>query len=134
MPLFPPPPAGVLGTSFVGAGALFVVALFTPVDPSPFLRFFGAALALDLFVTLAGEFATRHASEGAAAAAHAMTHGKYKNQFWWGAIGAGHVVPLGIVLLSQTAAAVVAATVLATVGLYLYEHAFVMAPQEVPNS
>ena len=78
-----------------------------------------------------------HASEVAARAAHAITHGKYAGQFWWGSIGLGHVVPLGLLAAGHFAnipAVGIVAFIAATVSLYAYEHAFVMAPQEVPNS
>jgi Fe-S-cluster-containing dehydrogenase component/formate-dependent nitrite reductase membrane component NrfD len=94
---------------------------------------FGAMLVLDLFVTLFGEFGMPHASEVAAKAAHEISHGRYKNQFWWGAIVAGHVVPLALLFTGAPIAFAIAG-LLAVVGLYLFEHAFVMAPQEVPNS
>ncbi len=45
----------------------------------------------------------------------------------------GHAVPLAL-LASGSALLAGAGAVLAAVGLYLYEHAFVMAPQEIPNS
>ncbi len=72
-----------------------------------------------------------HASEVAARAAHDITHGRYRWWFWGGAIGLGHLVPL--VLLGVGVAAPVAALCIVA-GLYAYEHAFVMAPQDIPNS
>jgi hypothetical protein len=80
-----------------------------------------------------------HASEVAARAAHEISGGKYRNHFWWGAIGLGHVLPLVLLLLAGLGGSVslgpVAVAALATIaGLYLFEYAFVMAPQEVPNS
>jgi Fe-S-cluster-containing dehydrogenase component/formate-dependent nitrite reductase membrane component NrfD len=110
-------------TLFVDAPALAEAARWT---------LFGG-LALDLFVTLTGEFGVAHASEVAARAAHAISHGKYKKLFWGGAVGIGHVAPL-LLLLAPVPAAAALAAVLAIVGLYAYEHAFVMAPQEIPNS
>ena len=62
-----------------------------------------------------------------------ITKGRYKHHFWTGAIFAGHVVPLALLFVDATLALGLAG-VLSIVGLYLYEHAFVMAPQEIPNS
>jgi len=90
-------------------------------------------IGLDLFVTLFGEFGIPHPSDVAARAAHEISHGKYKNQFWGGSIVLGHIVPLALIAAGQPALGAVAALCV-FVGLYLYEHAFVMAPQEVPNS
>jgi uncharacterized membrane protein len=53
--------------------------------------------------------------------------------FWWGVVGLGHVAPLLLVWIGGPVALAVG-VLSAIVGLYLYEHAFVMAPQEVPNS
>ena len=94
---------------------------------------FGGALALDLFVTLFGELGMPHASELAARAAHEISHGRYRRQFWWGSIVLGHVVPLAL-LLAPSAIVLAIAGLCAAVGLYMFEHAFVMAPQELPNS
>jgi formate-dependent nitrite reductase membrane component NrfD len=84
---------------------------------------------------LAGEFGVPHASEVAARAAHEISHGHYRRHFWGGSIGLGHVVPLLLMLLWPVAPAAGALAGLAAIaGLYLFEYAFVMAPQEVPNS
>jgi hypothetical protein len=96
-------------------------------------------LLVSLFVTLAGEFAIPHASEVAARAAHAIRAGRYRNWFWGGGIMLGHIMPLlliGFGLLFPGSAALLAALAgLAAIGgLYAFEYAFVMAPQEVPNS
>lgn len=94
---------------------------------------FGAGLIIDLLVTLLGEFGMSHASEAAARASHEITHGRYKSHFWIGNIVIGHLLPLGLLFpgMGWTAALAGAATLL---GLYLYEYAFVMAPQEIANS
>jgi formate-dependent nitrite reductase membrane component NrfD len=94
---------------------------------------FAVALIVDLFITLFGEFGIPHASEVAAAAAHEISHGRYKNQFWYGSIVAGHILPLLLLIAGNPLLSGFAA-LLAAGGLYLYEYAFVMAPQEVPNS
>lgn len=93
----------------------------------------GLTLVADLFVTLLGEFGMPHASEVAAQAAHSISHGRYRNLFWGGAIALGHAAPL---LLLATGAPVLAgvAAVCTIAGLYAFEHAFVMAPQDIPNS
>lgn len=102
-----------------------------------------AALVVDAFVISWGEHGIPHASEVAARAAHEIRHGKYARSFWWGAMGLGHALPVAllIAILAGSAVAGAAAAALgalaavcAIVGLYAYEHSFVMAPQEVPNS
>lgn len=120
----------------MGAGALLLLHAVSglPPDLVRVMRpLFGTMLVVDLFVTVAGELGIPHASEVAARAAHEISRGRYRHRFWWGAIVAGHLVPL-LLLLPGSAALAGLAAVLAAVGLYYYEHAFVMAPQEIPNS
>jgi Fe-S-cluster-containing dehydrogenase component/formate-dependent nitrite reductase membrane component NrfD len=92
------------------------------------------ALLVDGLGALPGELAIPHASEVAARAAHAITHGRYRRRFWWGAVVVGHVLPVVLLAVSGAPIVVALAGVLAAVGLWYYEHAFVMAPQEIPNS
>ncbi len=113
--------AGAAAVLLVGPSAeLATVATWT----------LGGALVVDLFVILLGELGMPHATDTAAAAAHAMTRGRHARTFWFGALGVGHVLA-GACLL---AAFPIPAAVCALAGLYAYEHVFVMAPQEVPNS
>ena len=102
------------------------------------MRVLAAALVLDLFVILIGEFSIPHASEVAAQAAHKITQGHYKNYFWWGSISLGHIVPLVLafvaIVLTDLPLLGAVAGLCAVAGLYLYEYAFVMAPQEIQNS
>ena len=136
-------PFHLLAQAFVaGAGALLALSLF--LAPAPEMRglllaALVAGLLISLFVTLAGEFAIPHASEVAARAAHAIRAGRYRGWFWGGAIALGHIAPLLLVglaaLLPDMALPLQALAGLATIGgLYAFEYAFVMAPQEVPNS
>jgi formate-dependent nitrite reductase membrane component NrfD len=119
-----------------GAAALLVLASATAIDPavSDLARtVFAVALVVDVLVILFGEVWMPHASEAAAQAAHKITHGTYRNLFWGGAMVIGHAIPL-LLLFVQAPWAGAVAGLLALVGLYAYEHAYVMAPQEVPNS
>ncbi len=120
----------------MGAGALLLLHAVSglPADLVAVTRpTFAAMLVVDLFVTLAGELGVPHGSELAARAALSITRGRHARGFWWGSIAAGHAVPL-LLLASGSAVLAGLAAVLAGVGLYFYEHAFVMAPQEIPNS
>jgi len=94
---------------------------------------FAVAVGLDLLVTLFGEFGMPHASEAAAQAAHAISHGYYRHHFWLWSITVGHLIPLALLFAGDAVTAGLAG-LLSLVGLYYYEYAFVMAPQEVPNS
>jgi Fe-S-cluster-containing dehydrogenase component/formate-dependent nitrite reductase membrane component NrfD len=136
-------PAHLLIQSFMAGGAAFLIMdLFMALPRHLSLTaatIFAVALIADLFVTLVGEFGIPHASEVAARAAHEIRSGRYRNYFWWGSIVLGHVAPLGLLVVGWVVGWLVGwlaavAAVCAIVGLYLYEYAFVMAPQEVPNS
>ena len=124
----------------MGSAFLLIMDLFMAI-PADIARtsliIFIVALLVDVFVTLIGEFSVPHASEVAATAAHEITHGRYRNHFWWGSVTLGHAVPLalGLLMFFITSPFIGAiAGLSAAIGLYLFEYAFVMAPQEVPNS
>ena len=92
----------VVQALMVGSGVLLIADLFLTLDPalSGLLAItFGVSLVVDLFVTLIGEFSMPHASEVAAVAAHEISHGHYKNHFWYGSIVLGHVLPLALLLV-----------------------------------
>ncbi len=122
----------------MGAGAVLVLGL--AIDAPPGLleactATFTGCVLIDLLMLLLGEFGIPHASEVAARAAHEISQGRYRKSFWWGAIALGHGVPLAVMLLAAPSLLWAGlALVAATVGLYLYEYAFVMAPQEIPNA
>jgi len=120
----------------MGAGSLLLLDLFIATPPeltSLLVWTFGVSLVVDLFVTLLGEFGMPHASEVAAQAAHAISHGRYARTFWLVAIVIGHLVPLTLLAVGGPLPGAVAA-VAAVIGLYAFEYVFVMAPQEIPNS
>lgn len=132
----------VIQAMMVGSATLLALGLFAALAPlmmTALTWIFGVSLVADLFVTLLGEFGMPHASEVAARAAHDISRGKYRNYFWGGSIWLGHLAPLLLILIAgisgPLAPVLMALAALATtVGLYLFEYAFVMAPQEIPNS
>jgi formate-dependent nitrite reductase membrane component NrfD/ferredoxin len=130
-------PVHLIVQSFMaGSGALLILAAIAnlPGDAIAVTRLlFVGSIIVDLVVTLFGEFGMPHASEAAAQAAHDIRAGRYRQHFWLGSVLLGHVGPLAL-LLAGISAADVAASAAVIVGLYLYEYAFVMAPQHVPNS
>jgi Fe-S-cluster-containing dehydrogenase component/formate-dependent nitrite reductase membrane component NrfD len=132
----------VIQALLAGSATLLTLDLFVTMPAimvTALAWIFGVSLVVDLGVILLGEFGMSHASEVAARAAHDISHGKYRHYFWAGAIGLGHIVPLVLVLTAGFSLAIssflLAIAALPTIiGLYLFEYAFVMAPQEVPNS
>jgi formate-dependent nitrite reductase membrane component NrfD/ferredoxin len=91
------------------------------------------AVVVDLAVTFLGEVWMPHASDTAAKAAKEIVSGRFRLHFWGGSVVLGHLLPLLLIPLAGNVGGMVAgAAVLA--GLYLYEFAYVTAPQEIPNS
>jgi Fe-S-cluster-containing dehydrogenase component/formate-dependent nitrite reductase membrane component NrfD len=120
-----------------GAAALLIAGALVgmPAEAPRVLAWtFGLSLLVNLFVTVGGEFGTPHASQVAAAAAHLITRGRYARWYWASVIG-GLLLPLALVLVGLNSPAVLAlAGLLSLAGLFAYEWAFVMAPQQVPNN
>jgi formate-dependent nitrite reductase membrane component NrfD len=69
-----------------------------------------------------------------------MTHGPFARAFWGGGVVAGGIIPLLLLLsgpllfAAPNRIATGLASVLALVGLLIFEWCFVMAGQSVPNS
>lgn len=115
-----------------GAAFLMVLAAFVDFNASVISLVettFLASVGVNLAVTLLGEFGMPHASEQAARAAHIITKGRFARVFWGVTIVLGHLVPLFAGFIPGWMAGM-----LVLVGLYAFEHAYVTAPQELPNS
>lgn len=120
----------------VGSGTLLIVDLFYNLSEtmhSVLVTTFIASLIVDLLITLMGEFGMPHASDTAAKAAHDISHGKYRNYFWVGSMLIGHIIPFMLIFIGNPITGAIAG-LLTIAGLYAFEYAFVMAPQDVPNS
>ncbi len=69
-----------------------------------------------------------------------MTHGEFARAFWGGGVVVGAIIPLllllgGLLIFGAPGRiAVGVASVLAVIGLLIFEWCFVMAGQSVPNS
>lgn len=131
----------VIQALMVGSAVLLTLGLFMGMS-APMVTglgwLFGLSLVIDFIVAWLGEFSMPHASEIAARAAHEISHGKYQ-PYWLGSVIVGHALPLLILTVSAlwgglAAIPVLIATIATIIGLYWFEYAFVMAPQEIPNS
>jgi formate-dependent nitrite reductase membrane component NrfD len=129
-------PFELLAQSFVvSSGVFLALNLFValPANLTTFLSIvFPVSLAIDLLLMLANKFAMPFASEIAMLASREVTHGHYRNHFWWGGIALGHIVPLILFVLLPVIAPL--AALASVVGLFFYEYAFILAPQRIPNS
>ncbi len=115
-----------LHAAALGTGTLAAVA---PGDPTLPLAF-GVAVAASLLVTLVADLTVAQPSELARRAARDMTSGRYAVAYWAGGIGLGHLLPLVLLLAGAPAGALVSASV----GLFGWSWALVMAPQRISNS
>ncbi len=93
---------------------------------------FPISIAANLLLTLAGHFNT-FASEVALLGFREMTQGRLRSFFWMGGIVLGHLIPLALVFMPLGVALPIA-VICGIVGLFLYQYAFVLAPQRIPNS
>jgi len=120
----------------VASGVFLILGLFVRFSSALFsflTNVFIVSLVINLVITLVGKFAMPFASEVAMLASREMSHGRYRNHFWWGGVALGHLVPIALFLVASTVALPVA-VLSAVIGLFFYEYAFVMAPQHIPNS
>lgn len=121
--------------TLAGAAAYSIAGLFLKLSSQSLLIVhitLLVALAVH-FVLVISEMVIPHTIEDAHRAANQMIYGKYKAFFWTGLI-VGGLVPLALSFVFGVPALVVAAAVLALIGLLPYEHAFVQAGQSVPLS
>ena len=129
-------PFQLLSQSIMVSSSVFLTlyaipALRLPEGLDGFLRMvLPASIVVNLILTLAPKF-TSFATDTAMLASREMTHGKFRNHFWWGGIVLGHIVPI-LLWLFMPATLPIALTIM--VGMFFYEYAFVMAPQYIPNS
>lgn len=121
-------------SAMVASGVFLALSAFVnlPADLREILPIlFPSSIAVNLLLTLAGKL-NSFPTDTAMLASREMTHGKFRNHYWWGGIALGHVIPLAM-LIAFSPLALVAVTC-SVVGLFFYEYAFVMAPQYIPNS
>ena len=120
-----------------GSAALLILGPFFGLIPNATRALtlaFGASLLVNLLITVGGEFGTPHASQVASTAAGLITHERYA-PWYWASVILGLALPLSMVALAGASPIVLAAAgVLSLCGLFAYEWAFVMAPQQVPNN
>jgi Fe-S-cluster-containing dehydrogenase component/formate-dependent nitrite reductase membrane component NrfD len=120
------------------AGSALQLTLGLLIDPASPLTLWaqnvllGSLLIDGLFQLL--EFSMPHASEVATRAAHEIVSGHYKKKFWLGNIMLGHVLSLGALYFFTGPLLLICGSIMAIIGLYIFEHCFVDAPQRIPNS
>ncbi len=121
-----------------GGAAYAIIDVFMDVPEPTAIRWVllggVAATAALIFVEL-----TSRGSRHVELAVHEMTRGAYAQQFWWGGITLGILVPAVLVVIALAAdvdspALAAIAGLAALVGMFAYEDSFVRAGQSVPLS
>lgn len=79
------------------------------------------------------ELSTTHATADSKRAAHMITHGRYANLYWFGVVLVGCAVPIALSMVPSVWV-VMLAGLIALAGLYIAEHIWVRAPQQIPLS
>ncbi len=128
----------LLAQAMVAGGASYaLIDLVIDVPRSDLVEsiFLGALLVLSLL--LAAELFSK-GSRHVEMAVTEMTRGRYANQFWFGGILLGIVVPVAVItfdlFIDGGAALPAIAAVAALVGMFAYEDTYVRAGQSVPLS
>ena len=126
----------MLTHSFMAGAAVFaLVASFTQemVDWVGFLRIvLYISLGFNLLIMLF-ELATPHPTLDAKRTVDMILKGKYNKLFWLGTVLVGNILPIVLVALGAEIL-LVAASICVLVGIYITEHIWVQAPQQIPLS
>lgn len=111
------------------AGLLLLDAPFdTVVGVEPTIeRVLSAGLGLNL-LALGAEFFSKHTTEDARVAAHLIVSGAFARRFWVVVFFAGNLLPIVLLLVGQP----ILASLLALIGLAVFEDLFVRAGQAIP--
>jgi formate-dependent nitrite reductase membrane component NrfD len=119
--------------SFMAGAALFSVTNIvfgTSADWSQFISYvLYVAIGLNLFIMLI-ELTITHPTEDSKRVAHMIVSGRYKNQFWFGSVLIGNVLPLVLVFLGGGLMTAIAG-LLIIVGIYITEKIWIEGPQRI---
>jgi hypothetical protein len=121
-------PPHLLVQALVCGGATLLVC--APTELAPLAGPLAIVVAIDALMILA-ELHGRHASEAASRARRLLTTGQRRNWLYGGSLFLGHLLPI-ILLTAGGSGAALVGSLLAAVGVAIYEHLWVDAPQRLP--
>jgi Fe-S-cluster-containing dehydrogenase component/formate-dependent nitrite reductase membrane component NrfD len=127
-------PQLLLGAMVAGAASLLILGFAGRANLSvlwALATVMGGALLLH-GLTLVAELSGAHVNLDASRAARLITRGPWRTQFWFGVVVAGTLFPLTLVWLSPLGSVI--ASIVALVGLWLYEDLWLKAGQSLPLS
>ena len=120
-----------------GTAAFALINLFveSSTDWTSFLKYvLFASIGLNLFTILI-EMMTTHPTQDAKRTVEMILQGRYRNLFWFGAIGFGNILPVVLLVAASGNPVLLAlAGVFVLIGIYITEHIWVEAPQRIPLS
>ena len=122
--------------SFMAGGAVF--GLFSVINSASmeWMSYVNLVLlisiGLNLFTMLL-ELATPHATIDAKKTVEMILSGRYKNLFWMGIVILGNIIPLVLIGFDIPFGLPVASLCI-LIGIYITEHVWVQAPQQIPLS
>ncbi len=128
----------MLTHSVLAGAALFGILSIFSAGVESWLTYLQNILMLGLGINLAImliELTTTHPTEDAKRTVDMIIKGRYKKQFWFGAILLGNLIPFVLLLTMGSVAFVLPiAAVVILIGIYITEHIWVEAPQRIPLS
>ena len=119
-----------------GAASFGILSLIFPSSEG-WLPFLQAVMLTGIGINLATmliELTITHPTSDAKKTVQMIKSGRYKNQFWGGAILLGNLLPGILLLAAPSAPATAVAGLLVLIGIYITEHIWVEAPQRLPLS
>jgi Fe-S-cluster-containing dehydrogenase component/formate-dependent nitrite reductase membrane component NrfD len=124
----------LLHSAIAGAAVFAVVLPFSgdaswrSLIPNALIVLLIAKLVIDWF-----ELSTTHSTVDAARTAHMITRGSYAKLYWIGVVATGCAIPVALLLIPWVGVAPLAG-LLVLAGLYVAEHIWARAPQQIPLS
>jgi Fe-S-cluster-containing dehydrogenase component/formate-dependent nitrite reductase membrane component NrfD len=120
-----------------GIAVYFLITLVTDFDAT-WIKYLGIVgiitMAINLF-TMAVELTMTHPTQDAKTVVSMILKGRYKNQFWLGAILLGNIIPLGLLIFGGFTPLIGAiAGIAMLIGIYFNNHIWVEAPQRIQLS
>ncbi len=129
-------PFHMLGHSFLAGSASFAVIAFL-LDLGPeWSSFIRMSLSLSILVNLliiTFEMLSKHPTSDGKETVRLIMSGKYSSKFWAGVIIIGNLVPL-ILTMNQSPELLALAGLTACLGIFITEHIWVDAPQQIDLS
>ncbi len=121
-------------TAMAGCATTGLISVITPAQSVIYSElafvFLQFGIIANIVITII-ELNFSHSTNDASLVAKMITHGKYRDLFWLGAMVLGNAVPLTILAFNQPLFNV-AGCLLALAGIYLLEKIWVEAPQQIP--